>query len=602
MCGILGVTKTACPERRWAEAGLETLRWRGRDATALADAGDYWLGVARLRISDPVADQPISCPRTGRIAALNGALTSAALEWPQYEGLHQTRNDTELLLLALERSGTRGLAGFTGPYAFAVIDAASGELWLGRDPEGEKPLWVLQDDSDRVLAFASTRTGLLTATARTCHTWTGPGPGAIARLIRFGLVLEDDWTFRSGDLRARLLPPGIWHAARGGSLVPVGQPGLGWSGLGFEEALRDATDRCAQAGVPVGLALSGGIDSSCLAVCLADGRHRATPSGKLPTAYHARLADADGTETMRARDVASRFGFDLVELEVGVDAFDALPELVAAHGMPLPDPSVVAVHALARRAALDGTRVLLSGEGADELLLGYPRHRAAARLPGFRLPFPAPGLSMRRAARAWRALTTRPAYDALLEVAPPAFRRAVIHGDPRPDLTARLAPRAASNLEAARRVDRIAYLRGDLLPKLDVATLAAGVEGRCPFLDPAVTRCVAVASPDGTGILGKRPLREAFASRLPEGHFDQPKRGFASPVDRAFRGDGLLVDVLRDDRTLAREHIRRDGVRRMLDLHRSGRSTLGHPLFVLASLELALRAFEALPSGAEAAR
>jgi len=603
VCGILGAQKTLCPDRRQAEAALDALRWRGRDALRLLDAGAFWMGVARLRISDLGADQPIVCPRTERVAALNGALTSAQSAWPRYRGKSRTRNDAELLLLTLEEQGAAGLAGFTGPYAFAIADPQTGEIWLGRDPEGEKPLWVLTDDRGAIHAFASTRSALRIVAGNLGDAWEGPGPEAIARTLRFGLVLEEDWAFRCRGFTATLLPPGIWHARAGRAPTAVDHAARDTSfhGGDLETALRRAAARCATAEVPVGLALSGGIDSACLAACLSDRANDDAPDGRLPTAYHARGSREDDGETQRARAVAARFGFRLVEIEVDVDAFDALPDLVRAHGMPLPDPSVVAVHALARRVAADGTRVLLSGEGADELLLGYPRHRAAARLPGLRLPLPGPRLSMRRHARAWRALTSRPAYDALLEVAPPGFVDAVSNARHAVGITNTVARGAPTCLEAARRVDRIAYLRGDLLPKLDVATLAAGVEGRCPFLDPEVTGSVEACEPDGRRILGKRPLRDSFAARLPDGHFDQPKRGFASPVDRALRGDGVLVQVLTEERTLARDHVKRDGVRRMLDLHRSGQMDLGHPLYVLVALELALRAFEATGAPTESA-
>lgn len=603
MCGILGARKTLCPDRVRAGDALEALRWRGRDAQRLVDAGALWMGVARLRISDLGADQPIVCPRTERIVALNGALTSAQAVWPRYLGKSRTRNDAELLLLALEDRGAVGLTGFTGPYAFAIADSRTGELWLGRDPEGEKPLWVLTDERGAIHAFASTRSALRIVAGSLGGRWEGPGPDAVARTLRFGLVLEEDWVFRCRGFTARLLPPGVWHARPGEppTAVDVAPSRASFGGLDLEVALRRAASRCATAEVPVGLALSGGIDSACLAACLSDQKQDDGPDRPLPTAYHARGPSEDDGETQRARAVASRFGYRLVEVGIDVDAFDALPGLVRAHGMPLPDPSVVAVHALARRVAADGTRVLLSGEGADELLLGYPRHRAAARIPGLRIPLPGPRLSMRRRARAWRALTSRPAYDALLEVAPPGFVAAVSTARRAPGITDAVAGGAPTCLEAARRVDRIAYLRGDLLPKLDVATLAAGVEGRCPFLDPEVTGSIQACDPDGRRILGKRTLRERFATLLPDGHFDQPKRGFASPVDRALRGDGVLVDLLVDQRTLARDHVKRDGVRRMLDLHRSGQLDLGHPLYVLAALELALRAHDDTDAPAESA-
>ena len=116
--------------------------------------------------------------------------------------------------------------------------------------------------------------------------------------------------------------------------------------------------------------------------------------------------------------------------------------------------------------------------------------------------------------------------------------------------------------------------------------MAAGVEGRCPFLDPAVLGCEEARTRDPRQILGKRHLRDAFRASLPGGILDRPKRGFCVPLDTWLREDDYLPDLLVQARTLQRPHLRRDGLRRMLDLHRSGRHNLGHALYLIAAMEL----------------
>src|SRR5690606_8648617 len=183
----------------------------------------------------------------------------------------------------------------------------------------------------------------------------------------------------------------------------------------------------------------------------------------------------------------------------------------------------------------------------------------------------------------------------LLEVAPPGFRDAVLVPELRQAaLGEELAPLGtATTLERARLVDRLAYLRSDLLPKLDVATMAAGIEGRCPFLDPEVLASHEATAADPRAVLGKRPLRELFEARLPRGHFAQRKRGFALPLDRWWREDDFLPDLLLERRTLERPHLIAAGLRRMLDAQRAGSVRLGHALYLLVAYELWLRTLAA---------
>jgi asparagine synthase (glutamine-hydrolysing) len=274
----------------------------------------------------------------------------------------------------------------------------------------------------------------------------------------------------------------------------------------------------------------------------------------------------------------------------------ALEGLTAAWGLPLGDPSVLAVHALARRAAGDGIRVLLSGEGADELLLGYARHRAARWLPcarPVRRLLPRGGWSMARGRRLLRAAAARDPYAALLGVTPPSFRRAVLARELQDAALPEVREREP--LARARAVDLAFYLRWDLLPKLDVATMAAGLEGRCPFLDPAVVAAAQAMRP--RQVLGKAPLRRAFARHLPAAAQRLPKTGFALPLDRWFRGDLPWLDLLRERRTRERPHVRGPGLGAAIDRHRRGAADLGHALYLVVAFELWLRAQEASACG-----
>ncbi|MBI5850127.1 MAG: asparagine synthetase B [Planctomycetes bacterium] len=580
MCGILGVRRSSRLLFARFDAALESLRWRGRDALCRAEAGDWSLGVARLAITDRGHDQPIRCEASGRVAVLNGALTDAASQWPRFPQA-RTRNDAELLLLRFAADGAAGLLALTGPYAFALVDPIRDELWLGRDPCGEKPLWLVHDGT-RVVAFAST----VPALEALGLSITLPDAER-ARLLRFGFAQSAPRAV--GGLELVDVPSGVFvDRARGALLEQTDRGGVTRTPQRFSHAFRDGVARCASAEQPVALALSGGIDSACVAAELVAQGHR-------PRAFQLRADGEDPAERAQASTVAARLGLELVPVDLDASVLARAPQLAAWSSLPLGDPSVLAVFALARAVAASGARVLLSGEGADEVLLGYPRHRALRvllRVPrALRRFAPAgDGLSMTRGARFLRAARADDAHEALLEASPAAFRRAVLVPElHHADLPAPRAP----GWHGVREREITQYLRGDLLPKLDVATLAAQIEGRCPFLDPAVLACDEVAG-DPLAVFGKRPLRVRFAAELPRGHFAQKKRGFAVPLDRWWRSDDALPDLLLDKRTLERGALDPGGVRRMVDAQRKGTLMLGHALWLLVADELWHRAREAV--------
>jgi asparagine synthase (glutamine-hydrolysing) len=582
MCGILGVRKSYLDDPSSIEAAVQAMAWRGPDGVERIQAGDWHLAVARLAITDPDHGQPLWSADGRRVIAFNGAVTSAGRE--RAMAVTRTGNDAELPLHRLAGMGAQGLLATSGHYAMAILEPETDRLWLARDPEGEKPLYIVAQ-AGRVVAFAST-----VASLRRLGFAIELPDVERARFLRFGFDLGPtmatpgltmDTDLRGVRLHHGDAEPRTWTAA------PECDAG---SGSLFDRVVR-ATARCAEASVPVGLCLSGGVDSSCLAAAL-------SIAGRSVTAYQFRAVGSSEDERTRARAVAVRTGMELRLVDAGPEILRRLPELTGHVGLPLGDPSVLAVHALARSAAAEGTRILLGGEGADELFLGYRRHRVVHRLPSVqwrrgisRLARVFPGdLGMSTMARLRRAVAAQQPYDSLLEVAPPAFRRAVL----RDDLVGGELPvvEAGSALLRARHIDREHYLRRDLLPKLDTALMAAGVEGRCPFLDPEVVASAEASSADPRSVLGKRPLRDAFAEHLPRVVLDGAKLGFGLPLDRWLREDAFLPDLLADVRTRQRAHLRPEGLAKMLDRHRSGGSDLGHALYLIAALECHLRDVE----------
>lgn len=567
MCGILGVRQSLVPDRARVEAALHRLAWRGPDDRRLIAQDGWWLGVTRLAISDPDAAQPVVGP-DGAVVLFNGAVTSARAEREQRGHPLRSGNDAELWL---HRSAAGDFGISTGP--FAVARLAAGRLTLARDRLGEKPLFVLERGAE-IAAFASAPSALAAL-----GLGLAPGDEAWERFLRYGVFdrwqappgfrLRSDW---AGVLQEQ--ESSVRHA-------PHGVPAVGAAGVDFATRVQHAVERCLDAEVPVGLALSGGLDSSCIALCAADAGRR------LP-ALQFRAQGTPGDERRLAESVCAQLGHPMVSVDGGPEVLEALPRLTDLVGMPLGDPSVLAAHAVARRAAAEGLRVLLSGEGADDLMLGYDRDRLARWLPARGIPgLPAPAWSQERWARSWRCLAARRPWDVLLEATSPGLRRALGVGPDRggaPDLQAS----TASRLERARAIEREFYLRKDLLPKLDTALMAAGVEGRCPFLDLEVLAAPELRGP-ARSLLGKRPLRDGLVQRLPNAVKNQRKRGFGLPLDDWLRRDGFIPDLLRSRGTLERGIWDATGLTRLLDAHRSGRRRAGRGLYLVAAYECWLR-------------
>lgn len=612
MCGIVGarhdwLTANGHDPEGSMRAAVAALAWRGPDGESVVRAGAWWLGCARLAIGPAKSRQPL-VRRGGRFAAvMNGAITNARELWarrvPGLEKRTKLPNDAWLPLLAVEHDDAATLHELRGHHAYAVADVHTGELVFGRDRYGEKPFFCLVERvgaSWRLVAFASTEAAL--------HELGMPrdlDPRRIAEWFRCGWHREATLRFTS---RRKLVALDV----HGPSITTSEGPRWlrPWRDVpdprerrtpppSVRDALVAAASRCADTTVSVALSLSGGVDSSCIALALAARDRRVA-------AYQLRFAGTPTHEREAAMAVARAANCELRPIDVDRDVLDALPYLTACAGRPLGDPSILAMHTVARAAAADGHRVLLSGEGADELFFGYRRHRALAASSRLRwlapfAPF-ASRWSMRHRTRLLRAAVAPDPLIALLAVTPPAFAEHVLA----PELTRRrcwrddgdVDRRDADPLLAARTHDLANYLRCDLLPKADVACMAAGIEARCPFLEADFDLTNDLDSARSRRrALGKRRLREAFANELPREVLALPKTGFALPLDRWFRGDLPWLDFLADPRTQQRPHLRPGGVTRAIDVHRRGRADLGHALYLLLAFELFLRGTEDSPAG-----
>ena len=639
MCGLAGYLGTRAPaDGRTALAMAARIAHRGpdgADAWADADAG-VALGHRRLAVIDPspAGAQPMASADGRLVLAFNGEIYNhralrAELEAAGHAPAWRGHSDTETLVEALARWGLdAALPRLDGMFAFAAWDRADRALWLARDRVGEKPLHYAAARGGGVL-FGSELKAL-----RAHPGWDDEvDRDALAAFLRLAYV-PDPWTAHA---RARKLPPGHRLVLRAGDDPLAATPAPWWRLADaiparrraeppealVAEAERRLTGAVAsrlEADVPLGAFLSGGVDSA-LVTALAQ-RGAARPVRTFTVGFD--VAGYD--EAPAARAVAAHLGTDHTELRVGAgDALAVVPELPAIWDEPFADSSQVPTLLLSRLTR-DHVTVALSGDGGDELFGGYNRHAAGWRLWSRlrRLPGPA-----RRAAATALARAPHRAIDRALARLRPgtpatgdrlsklarvlgagdaaAFHAALVStgADPAALMAGGLgglgapggAPSAAGTppagvadpREAMMAADLGAYLPGDVLTKVDRASMAASLEVRAPLLaadaiDLAWSLPVDAKVRGGTG---KWILREVLARHVPRALFERPKAGFALPVEAWL--DGPLRDWA--DALLSREAVARAGLldpeaaARVWADHRDGRARAPHLVWTLAMLQ-----------------
>ena len=611
MCGICGlVTLTGRDRRADVDAMRAELVHRGPDDGSTDAFGACVLGHQRLRVLDlETGWQPVESEDGQVVAVFNGELYN----FPELrERLaargHTVRGtgDTPVLPHLYEDEGIDFVRRLEGMFAVALWDRRRELLVLARDRVGKKPLlWTRLPDG--TFAFASELQSLLALDdlpreldleALDAYLALGyvPGPRTILSAVH-------------------KVPPAHVLVVEGGSERAVrywraeARPEPGVEEDEWLERVRAtvgaAVRRRLAADVPLGVLLSGGIDSSVVTALTAAASTE--PVRTYTVGFPDRLYD----ERSYARAVAERFGTEHEELLVEAEPAEAVERLVQALGEPLGDEAALPTFLICEQARRHVT-VALTGDGGDESFAGYERyaaHRLAAtaglvpplarvgaralrRLPAGRRE---PRSTTFRAAR-FLETAAAPAperYGGLMEVFPAETREALEVAERAPVSASALlgAPRAPG-LAGLQLLDAETYLADDLLVKADLASMAHSLELRSPLLDREVLE-LGLALPDRLkqrGRRGKLALRRAFAAELPPQVAKRGKSGFGVPLGRWFRGDlrQLANDVLLDRTARERGLFHPSSVERLLAEHAAGVDH-AHRLWGLLVLELWLR-------------
>jgi len=598
-----------------------TLCHRGPDDEGYYVEGPVALGHRRLNIIDlSTGHQPIA-NETGAVhAMLNGEIYNyrSLTDILRARGHRFTTNsDTEVIVHAWEEFGENCVAHFNGMFALVVWDAERQTLFAARDRMGEKPLYYAERPG--CFVFGSELRALL-AHPEIGHDLDLRG---LCRYLTHG-YLPDPHTIVEGVFK---LPPGHSLTVAGGKTrlarywdLPFGATRAGGprSTEAWAEALWDSLCTSVRyrlvSDVPLGVFLSGGIDSSAItaaAVAVAPGRPFQT--------FSIGFEESSYSEERFARAVAERLGTEHHQFTFTAgDAAAVLTQVGRLLDEPLADPAFLPTVHLARHARRLIT-VALGGDGGDELLCGYPTvlalsavramHRLPASLVGATtrlvdaLP-PSTGYGSARflLKQFFRGASHPPDIATQIMIGgltpseqkalvTPVVREAAVSFDPYADV--------ADVMEGAPADDAISrlvyhhsklYLAGETLVKMDRATMACGVEARSPFLDHGLVEltCAMPSSLKLHRFTTKYILKRALKGRLPEAVLERRKQGFGVPLARWFRGP--LRPFLEE--ALAPERLRRvgllapEGVGRLITEHMTGRRDHGKILWTLLAFEL----------------
>jgi asparagine synthase (glutamine-hydrolysing) len=559
MCGICGEIRFDSAQASVAAvaAMCGALEPRGPDAGGLFVQDQIALGHRRLSILDlnRTAQQPMVDSELGLTVAFNGCIYN----FRELRGELQNKGyrffssgDTEIILKAYHAWGPRCVERFYGMFAFAIAERDSGRVVLGRDRLGIKPLYLAR--SGGALRFASSLPALLAAGGID----TDIDPAALHHYMSFHAVVPAPMTILRGVRKLapatiRIIEPnGAWRddeywnllQARGGSDDRI--PEHDWQDAVLA-ALRTAVERRRVADVPVGVLLSGGLDSSLLVAL------HSNSGGNLKTFSigFERVGDLSGDEFQYSDLIARTFGTDHNRVLIdSTRALSALPGAVAAMSEPMASHDAVGFYLLSEEVSKH-VKVVQSGQGADEVFGGYHWY---------------PRLTQANDAVAeYARVYFDRDHDEMSEAIMPRF----VNGDYSRDFVENFFSRLgdASPVDKALRLDTGIMLVDDPVKRVDNMTMAWGLEARVPFLDHELVQ-LALRIPAGLKVRngGKYILKEAARKLVPDAVIDRPKGYFPVPALKYLRGPflALVRDILNEPSARRRELFRRDYVDNLL--------------------------------------
>jgi asparagine synthase (glutamine-hydrolysing) len=586
MCGLSGEVRFdgGPPDLTAVARMTATMERRGPDGVGAWAQGPVALGHRRLKIIDlsDRAAQPMVDSDLGLTGVFNGCLYN-------YQDLRErlrgegyrffSTSDTEVLLKAYHHWGVRCVDHFKGMFAFAVVERDSGNVVLGRDRLGIKPLYLATGPGR--LRFASTLPALLAGgdvdteldlvalhhymsfhsvvpPPRTILAGVRKLPPATVRTIRPDGHTEDRHYWSPDFTRTTDATPDEWRAA-----VLAG--------------LRTAVDRRMVADVPVGVLLSGGLDSSFIVALLAEAgqRHLSTFSIGFAAA-----GGESGDEFGYSDLIAERFGTD--HHKIPIDDSRLLPALTGAVGAmsePMVSHDAVAFYLLSQEVSRH-VKVVQSGQGADEVFAGYDWYPPLADVPREQAADAYAGVFFDRRHAALAGILNRPYLldeDAAFDYVREHFA----------------APGATTSVDAALRLDTKVMLVDDPVKRVDNMTMAWGLEARTPFLDHDLVELAASCPPElklASG--GKGVLKDAARGIVPDEVIDRTKGYFPVPAIRHLSGPylDLVREALEAPAAKSRGIFKADYVERLLAAPSDHRTTLGaSQLWQVALLELWLQ-------------
>ncbi|AMV36007.1 asparagine synthase (glutamine-hydrolyzing) [Planctomyces sp. SH-PL62] len=619
MCGIAGFVNGGdrAADRSVVEAMTAVLAHRGPDGDGVHVAGPVALGHRRLSIIDVEGGaQPLANEDGSVWIVYNGELYNEPELRPGLEAKghrYRTHCDTETYVHLYEEDGEAFVERLNGMFALAIWDGPRRRLILARDRMGQKPLYYAELPGGG-LAFGSEPKALL----KHPEVPRALDPDGLARYLFYEYV-PAPYSIWQG---VRKLPRGhvlIWEGGRVrvSRFFPKGHP-RDPSPPPFEEAaerfwgsFRDSVARHRRSDVPLGVFLSGGVDSSSVAAALCE----VEPAATVHT-FSIGFEDPSFDESAHARAVAEFLGTDHHERTFSVDqVLELLPQVAAWLDEPFGDASVLPTHLLSRFAR-EHVAVALGGDGADELIAGYPTFEAERAARIYR-GLPRPARALAEAAVGRLPVDHRNfSFDFKLKQflrgaaeAPPLAHQRWLGSFSGPELArllvadgldveaehASLAARIAAEdpgdpLDRSLELYQETYLPEDILTKVDRASMACGLEVRAPFLDARLVdevRSLPSSYKYGKGTT-KRLLKRAAASRLPEAILKRPKKGFGIPVARWLRGPlaPLLHRLLAPDRLRAQGLFRPEEVARRVAEHQAGARDHRKPLWTLLMFQL----------------
>lgn len=617
MCGILGGYTPQPLSPAAIDRALARLQHRGPDDSGDCRDGRLALAVRRLAIIDLATGRQPLTNETGSVTVVcNGEIYNyreLRRELAANGHRFRTESDVEVLAHLYEEEGAELCSRLRGMFAFALWDRERQELLLARDRFGKKPLYVARTPADG-LVFASELKGLRPLCKEVGGGWT-LRPQAVYDYLSLGVVPQPGTLFEGVEM----VPPGSFLRFRQGKVVARsywslesaggGEPVPG-DGISYREAVARVRKLIAEAvalrlrsDVPLGVFLSAGLDSSVVAL------EAARQVGSGLRTFTVGVDDPTLDESGPAARTARALGVDNTLLRLTLRPLEELERVVDAYDQPFADPSAIATLAISRLAR-EHVKVVLNGDGGDEIFAGYRRYVAAhltdraGPLAGWtsaalaRWPTASLGRRTRlgllarfaRGARAegaeqyliwttdmlreidkrsiWRAATVAPTEERLRELI-------------RPELSP-----LRRQIDADRRIN----LLSDLLVKMDMATMSASLEARSPLLDHHLAEFVAGLPERFLLRRGRRKalLRDAYRRELPAEVLRGPKRGFEIPLQTWLEGalGEILHDRLRSPTARIHDFVDRDFVAGLLDRRLLQQRNWAYIVYALLVLEL----------------